>query len=142
MLHDEIREAMSEYAGIWRDDERLATGIDKLEDFKTRAANVKAEGSSQYNPAWHEALDLENLLMVSEAVAKAARLRQESRGAHSRVDFEGEREEWGRVNIVVRQGDDGSMLVEQFTRGEPPVDLATIANAQGDDILKMEGPLG
>ena len=132
---------MSELVGIWRDDERLGRGIAAVGVFNERVKNVKAEGSSQYNPAWHEALDLPNMLVIAEAVATAAKLRQESRGAHSRVDYEGERDEWGEYNIAVRMAGDGSMAFEKLERSAPPNELMAIAKAEGDDLINMEGPL-
>lgn len=141
VLHDELRESMSELVGIWRDDERLGRGIAAVGAFNERVKNVKAEGSSQYNPAWHEALDLPNMLVIAEAVATAAKLRQESRGAHSRVDYEGERDEWGEYNIAVRMAGDGSMAFEKIERSAPPDELMAIAKAEGDDLINMEGPL-
>ena len=141
VLHDEIRDLMQSDVGIWRDDERLARGMDGLTAMKEKVARVKAHGSSQYNPGWHEALDLPNLMIVSEAVARAARMRQESRRGHSRVDFEGERKEWGKVNIVVRKGADGAMEVEKVERGNPPEELAKIAHSDVEQLKQMEGPI-
>jgi succinate dehydrogenase / fumarate reductase, flavoprotein subunit len=132
-VHDELREIMSTSVGIWRDEERLAKGVERLAELKERAGEVKAQPTSQYNPSWSECLDLQNLCIISEAVARAARMRQESRGAHSRVDFQGEREEWGKVNIVVRKGADGSMELEKAVRGEDPPELAKIAFAKVED---------
>ncbi|MEO0604444.1 MAG: FAD-binding protein, partial [Myxococcota bacterium] len=140
VLHDEIRDLMQRDVGIWRDDERLSKGIDGLMALAKRIEQVKAHGASQYNPGWHEALDLSSLLVCSEAVARAARMRQESRGAHSRVDFEGERDDWGKVNLVVRKADDGTMEIEKVERGEPRADLAEIALSTVEELVKMEGP--
>ncbi|MEM6928452.1 MAG: FAD-binding protein, partial [Myxococcota bacterium] len=140
VLHDEIRDLMQQDVGIWRDDERLSRGIDGLMALEERVARVKAHGSSQYNPGWHEALDLSSLLVCAEAVARSAHLRQESRGAHSRVDFEGERDAWGKVNLVVRKGDDGTMELEKVERGEPRADLAEIALSTVEELVEMEGP--
>ncbi len=141
VLHDEIRDLMQEQVGIWRDDERLSRGIDGLIALRDRVAKVKAHGSSQYNPGWHEALDLASLMTTSEAVARAAHQRQESRGGHSRVDFEGEREEWGRYNIVIRRGADGAMEVDKVERGEPPEGLGEIAFSTVEELEKLEGPI-
>jgi len=97
-------------------------------------AAVKAEGSSQYNPGWHEALSVQSLALVSEAVAKSALLREESRGAHTRIDFEGERPEGLAYNVIVRKGNDGRMEVMQEKRSEPPAELARIAHAQIEEL--------
>jgi succinate dehydrogenase/fumarate reductase flavoprotein subunit len=81
------------------------------------------------------------MLVIAEAVATAAKLRQESRGAHSRVDYEGERDEWGEYNIAVRMAGDGLMAFEKLERSAPPNELMAIAKAEGDDLINMEGPL-
>ena len=91
-------------------------------------------GASQYNPAWHEALSLRSMMVVAETVALSALLRQESRGAHTRLDFEGEHDEWGKVNVVVRKKSDGSMSVSKVERGVPPDHLAAIAYSSLDSL--------
>jgi len=68
---------------------------------------VKCGGNIQYNPGWHLALDLKNMLDISEAVTRAALERTESRGAHTRDDFPDTQKEWGKVNVIVRQSADG-----------------------------------
>lgn len=140
VLHDEIKDLMQNDVGIWRDDERLSNGIAGLAKLKERVAKVKAHGSSQYNPGWHEALDLSSLLVCAEAVARAAHMRQESRGAHSRVDYEGEREDWGKVNLVIQKADDGSMAISKLERSDPPAELAEIGHSTVEELEKMEGP--
>jgi succinate dehydrogenase / fumarate reductase flavoprotein subunit len=134
VIHDELRDSMTKYVGIWRDEDGLEQGIGTITELRKRAENVKAHGSSQYNPGWSEALDLRPLFTVSEMVARAAKMRQESRGAHSRVDFQGEREEWGKYNIIIKRGDDGEMLVQREERTEPDPGLAKIAFASIDDL--------
>lgn len=129
VLHDELRDEMTDKVGIWRDDEGLQAGIDSIERLRDKAQDVKVHGSSQYNPAWSEAIDLPAMFLCAEAVARSAKIRQESRGAHSRVDFQGERDEWSGVNIVIRKADDGSMELEQVQRTDPDTSLSTVANA-------------
>jgi succinate dehydrogenase / fumarate reductase flavoprotein subunit len=73
-------------------------------------------------------------LITSEAVAKAARLRQESRGAHTRVDYEGERDEWLKVNVVIKKSPDGTMSVEKVERGSPNPELERIANLSIEEL--------
>ena len=125
---------MTEYVGIWRDEEGLTKGIEEIYRLRKESETVKAHGTSQYNPAWSECIDLNAMLTVAEAVARSARMRQESRGAHSRVDFQGEREEWGNYNIIVRRAEDGSMEIERLQRGEDPAELAKIAKATLEDL--------
>src|SRR5690606_14972954 len=85
VLHDELQDLMGQHVGIVRTGEELQQGIEKLDALKKKVANVKAHGASQYNPGWHEAIALSSLMITSEAVAKAAHMREESRGAHTRI---------------------------------------------------------
>jgi succinate dehydrogenase / fumarate reductase flavoprotein subunit len=134
LIHEELQELMGKHVGIVRTGPELEEGIEKLKGLKTRVQNVKAHGASQYNPGWHEALSLKSLMIVSEAVARAAHLRQESRGAHTRIDFEGERDEWLKYNVVIKQGSAGELLVEKVERPDPPPHLAEIARAKIEDL--------
>jgi succinate dehydrogenase / fumarate reductase flavoprotein subunit len=134
LLHDELQDMMDTYVGIVRTKEDLEKGISEIERLKEAAKNVKAHGASQFNPGWDEALSLRSLLITSEAVARAALVREESRGAHTRIDFEGERDEWVKVNIVTRKGADGRMDVRIVQRAEAPADLAAIAHAKIEDL--------
>ncbi len=134
LIHDDLRETMQDKVGIVRTDEDLKQGIDQLEVLKQRYQKVKAEGTSQYNPGWHEALSMRNLLITSEAVAKAALLRTESRGAHTRLDHEGESDQWLQANVVIKKGTDGSMDVQKVPRPQPPQELQQVANAELEDL--------
>src|SRR6185436_13169057 len=88
--------------------ERALAEIGRLRE---RAARVAVSGNREYNPGWHTALDLHNLLTVSEAVTRAALERKESRGAQFRDDYPGKDEAFARVNVVVRKGPDGEMRI-------------------------------
>ena len=99
---------------------------------------MKAYGASQYNAGWHEALDLEPLLTVSEAVTRAALLREESRGGHTRAEFELESDEWAKVNVVVSAGP-GGMQVRKEVRPEPPAELKAIALATLEELEGTHG---
>ena len=134
LLHEALQEVMSTNVGIVRTGEELQAAVEQLEALKGRAQNLKAPGTSQYNPGWHDALSVKSLLIVGEAVARAAYLREESRGAHTRLDFEGEREECARFNIVTKKGPGGEMQVEKVDRAEPPEDLAAVAYATLEDL--------
>jgi succinate dehydrogenase / fumarate reductase flavoprotein subunit len=133
-VHEDLQETMESYCGIVRTEEELTAGLRELERIKRDAAEVKAHPSSQYNAGWHEALDLRPLLVTAEAVTRAALLRQESRGAHTRLDYEGERDEWLGVNIVIRKGSGGDMEVEKVPRPEAPEELAKIAHATLEEL--------
>ncbi|GJM44328.1 MAG: succinate dehydrogenase flavoprotein subunit [Gemmatimonadota bacterium] len=126
-LHDELQDTMGANVGIVRVEEELKKGIDDVAAIQKRAETVKAHGSSQYNPGWNQALSLRSLLVSAEAVARAALMRQESRGAHTRLDYEGERDEWLDYNVVIRKSKDGSMDVEKVKRPEPDAELKRIA---------------
>ena len=91
---------MNELVGIIRTEEEVAAAVAKIEDIKARAKNVGAVGGRAFNPGWHLSLDLRNMLIVSEAIAKAALLRQESRGGHTRDDFPGMNPDWRKKLLV------------------------------------------
>ena len=134
LVHEQLQDAMNDFVGIVRNAEDLKRGIEEVEKLKTAAAEVKAHGASQYNPGWDEALSLRSLMITAEAVARAALIREESRGPHYRVDFEGERDDWLQYNIVSRMGTDGRMEVEKIRRPEGPPQLTTIALAKIEDL--------
>jgi succinate dehydrogenase / fumarate reductase flavoprotein subunit len=95
----ELHTTMATYVGIFREEKDLETGIAKLEELKEEIKQVGAKGSKAYNPGWHMCRDLRNMLICSEAIARSAHSRQESRGAHSRLDYTDLNEEkWGQVN--------------------------------------------
>src|SRR5262245_14502556 len=112
-LHQELQQLMQRNVGIVRSAADLAEALEKLAVLRSRAANVKAGGNIQFNPGWHLALDLANMLDISEAVVRAAQVRQESRGAHTREDFPDASAEWGKANLVVRQTAAGIEVVRQ-----------------------------
>jgi succinate dehydrogenase / fumarate reductase flavoprotein subunit len=134
VVHDKLQDCMESYVGIVRQADELTQGVEEIGRLKQVAKGVKAHGSSQYNPGWHEALSLKNMLITSEAVARAALMREESRGAHTRIDFEGERDEWLRYNIVSRKGADGEMVTEKIERKPPPKYLRDIAYSKLEDL--------
>lgn len=102
-LHDELRATMQNLVGIVRNDDDLKTAISNIAAIKQKAAGVKVTGNISFNPGWHLALDLENMLDISECVARAALMRTESRGGHSREDFQESDKAWGLKNIIVSQ---------------------------------------
>ena len=108
-LHIELQNTMQSLVGIFREEKDLSQAIEKLEELKRRAKNVGiAEGHRMYNPGWHLCRDLQNMLICAESVARAALLRKESRGAHSRLDFPKYDDYWSKHNIVVRK--DGKQM--------------------------------
>ena len=136
LIHEELQELMQNNVGIVRTDELLSEGIDGLSKLWGKFNNVKADGACQFNPGWHQAISLRNLLVTSESVARSARMREESRGAHTRVDFEGERDEWLQYNVVISKSDNGEMIAEKNRRGEPDPELKRIAELSIEELEK------
>jgi succinate dehydrogenase / fumarate reductase flavoprotein subunit len=99
-LHQELQQTMNDLVGIIRREEEMAAALERLEKLKERAAHLLVEGHRQFNPGWHLALDLRNMLLVSECVARAALARQESRGGHTRDDYPQASAEWRRINLI------------------------------------------
>ncbi len=99
-VHAEVQQTMSDLVGIIRKEEEIKQALAELEKLRTRAANVSAEGGPAYNPGWHLALDLRNIMLIADCVAQAALERQESRGGHTRDDFPGMSPEWRKVNVI------------------------------------------
>lgn len=109
----DLQELMQQNVGIVRNEVEMQQAIVGIDELKVRAQKVGTIGNREYNPGWHTALDLSNLLTVAEAVARSAAIRQESRGAHFREDFPEKSEAFSRVNTVLRKGPDGRMQVSQ-----------------------------
>ena len=129
---------MGDHVGIIRSEDGMAEGITKLTAWRAEVAKVKAHGSSQYNAGWHEALDLQSLAIISEAITRAAKMRQESRGAHTRTDFGTEDYDvWGNRNIIVYKDDAGAMQVEAVERETPDPFLEKIARASVEELDAM-----
>jgi succinate dehydrogenase / fumarate reductase flavoprotein subunit len=126
-VHEELRTMMHRRVGIVRSEEDLKIALDELERLRARAGRVKAGGNIQYNPGWHLALDLKNMIDISEAVTRAALVRTESRGAHTREDHPDSDKEWGRKNVIIRkQGD--TLQVAQAPLPEMPGELRELLN--------------
>src|SRR4029078_9361124 len=123
--HD-LQAMMQELVGIVRRDEEMKRAIDALKALKARAAKVSVTGNREDNPGWHTALDLQNLLTVSEIVARAALERKESRGGHFREHYAERDPSFGKFNIVVRKGPGGEMQVSREAIPEMRADLQQI----------------
>jgi succinate dehydrogenase / fumarate reductase flavoprotein subunit len=121
-IHRDLQETMQNLVGIFRNKEDLIRALEELEKLKERAGRLSVEGSRLFNPGWHLARDLKAMLTVSEAVTRSALAREESRGAHSRIDHSGLDATWGtKNNVVVRQG--SAMTLRQSAVPELPGDL-------------------
>ena len=105
-IQQDLQQTMNDLVGIIRTESELQAALTAIDGLKQRAATMSIEGHRQYNPGWHLALDLRNMLLVAESIAKAALERQESRGGHTRDDFPKPDAEWGTKNLVVTLADD------------------------------------
>jgi succinate dehydrogenase / fumarate reductase flavoprotein subunit len=112
-VHAEVQQTMSDLVGIIRREDEIKAALAELEKLRERAAQVSAEGGSAYNPGWHLALDLRNIMLIADCVAQAALERQESRGGHTRDDFPGMSPEWRKINLVVALDGDRVVLSRQ-----------------------------
>ena len=134
LIQEKLQQIMQRCVGIVRNAEDLQKGLDELDEIREETKMAKAHASAQFNPGWNVALDLRNLIITAEAVTKAALVREESRGAHTRTDFEGERDEWLQYNVILGSGEDGQLEVRKEERSDPPEDLASIANATLEEL--------
>jgi succinate dehydrogenase / fumarate reductase flavoprotein subunit len=121
-IQKQLNEIMSTYVGIFREEKDLQTGIAKLAELKASFKTVGVSGTRAYNPGWHLCRDLKNMIISSEAIAKSALSRKESRGAHSRLDFPKTEAEWGKVNSSVYK-DGEEMKLEHTPIAEMPAEL-------------------
>jgi succinate dehydrogenase / fumarate reductase, flavoprotein subunit len=110
-VHQELQQTMNDLVGIIRKAEEVEDALGRLEKLKERATNVSVDGGRHFNPGWHVALDLRNMVVVSECIAKAALMREESRGGHTRDDFPKMSAEWRQVNLICSLNDNGDVDV-------------------------------
>jgi succinate dehydrogenase / fumarate reductase flavoprotein subunit len=114
-LHEELQQCINDLVGLVRTGTELQDALERIEKLKDRAQHVSATGGRAFNPGWHLALDLRNMLAVSECVARAALIREESRGGHTRDDYPGMNPDWRKVNLVcsLNANKDGIDVVQQ-----------------------------
>jgi succinate dehydrogenase / fumarate reductase flavoprotein subunit len=124
-----LQDAMQELVGIIRNGDEVKEALRVIEDLKTRA--YKVEGGRVFNPGWNLAIDMRNLLRVSECIAKAAIEREESRGGHTRDEFPKPSEEWGRLNLICTLNEQGSIDLTRKDLPQMPAELATIFEEAG-----------
>jgi succinate dehydrogenase / fumarate reductase flavoprotein subunit len=106
-VHGEVQDTMSNLVGIIRVETEIKAALAELDRLGERASAVSAAGGSAYNPGWHLALDMRNIMLMARCVATAALERQESRGGHTRDDYPGMRPDWRKINLVCSlEGDD------------------------------------
>ncbi|MEO7086673.1 MAG: fumarate reductase/succinate dehydrogenase flavoprotein subunit [Gemmatimonadaceae bacterium] len=125
-VQEALQETMQDNVGIVREQHELENALATIETLKKRAARVGVKGNREYNPGWHTALDLSNLLTVSEAIARCAIERKESRGGHFRDDYPDKDPAFGTFNFMVKKGPDGEMQLSREPIPQIRDDLAAI----------------
>ncbi|MCT4355488.1 fumarate reductase/succinate dehydrogenase flavoprotein subunit [Streptomyces sp. Je 1-79] len=119
-LHQELQQTMNDLVGIIRREGEMAEALERIATLRERARRAGVEGHRQFNPGWHLALDLRNMLLVSECVARAALERTESRGGHTREDYPSMDRAWRPVNLLCRPAEDGVSLERTRTEAIRP----------------------
>lgn len=141
-LHAELQESMNDLAGIIRKEEELQEVLGRIDELKRRYANVTVEGGRIFNPGWHLAIDMRNMLLVSECVAKAALQRTESRGGHTRDDYPKMDAKWRNTLLVCRTVTDGAgteAIVPEVTvtpEEQPPMRPDLLATFELSELEK------
>ena len=130
-IHRDLQKTMQSLVGIFRTRTDVEQALAELEKLNERWKLVSVEGSRMFNPGWHLALDLHSMLKISEAVARCALVREESRGAHSRIDFPETSAEWGTKNNIISQDSSGGMNLRQDLKSDLPEDLKQVLAEDG-----------
>jgi succinate dehydrogenase / fumarate reductase flavoprotein subunit len=112
-VQEALQETMQDLIGIVRTEAEMQKALTAVGTFQERAKRVAVSGNREYNPGWHTSLDLPNMLAVSEAIARSAIARKESRGGHFRDDYPDKSAEFATFNHVVRKGPDGEMQLSR-----------------------------
>ncbi|HVE59079.1 MAG TPA: fumarate reductase/succinate dehydrogenase flavoprotein subunit [Pyrinomonadaceae bacterium] len=130
-IQKDLQEMMQDLVGIVRVEEEMQEALVGVRNLRKRRENVKATGNIDFNPSWHTALDLHNLLNVSEAITLAAIERKESRGGQFRDDYPEKVAEFGKVNFIVKKGAGGTMEIRSEPIPEMPDELKQIIEEMG-----------
>jgi succinate dehydrogenase / fumarate reductase flavoprotein subunit len=125
-VHAALQQTMNDLVGIIRREEEVREALAELEKLRERAAHVSVQGGRPYNPGWHLAQDLRNMLLVSDCVAQAALERQESRGGHTREDYPEMSPQWRKVNLVLTLNDDHRAELRHQPLDPMRLDLLTL----------------
>src|SRR5207247_11260518 len=125
-IQKDLQETMQDLVGIVRNETEMREALEKIGKFKSRAEKAAVTGNREYNPGWHTAIDLKNLLTVSEAVTRAALERKESRGAQFRDDYPSKDDAFGKVNTIISKATNGSMEIRLEPLPEMPDHLKQI----------------
>ncbi len=129
-VQQELQGMMQDLVGIVRNAPEMERALEGIGRLKQRAAAMGVVGNREYNPGWHTALDLANLLTISEAIARSAIERKESRGGHFREDYPDKDPAYGKVNLAIRKGKDGEMQLSREPIPEMPAELKRIIEEQ------------
>jgi succinate dehydrogenase / fumarate reductase flavoprotein subunit len=132
-LHQELQQVMNDLVGIIRKAAEVQDALERLKGLQERSQHLTVEGHRQFNPGWHLALDLRNMLQISECIARAALIREESRGGHTRDDFPKMSPTWRQVNLICSLGQDGVEVVQQPM---PPMRPDLLALFGRDELVK------
>ena len=119
-IQKDLQETMQDLVGIVRTETEMREALEKIGNLKTRAGKTGITGNREYNPGWHTSLDLKNLLLVSEAITRAALERKESRGGQFREDYPNKEERFSKVNTIASRAVDGSMQIRLEPLPEMP----------------------
>jgi succinate dehydrogenase / fumarate reductase flavoprotein subunit len=122
----ELQDLMQENVGIVRQESEMKHALEGIEKLRRRAEKVAVVGNREYNPGWHTAIDLNNLLTCSEAIALSAIERKESRGGHFREDYQAKDPAYGTFNLICSKGSDGRMQLRRETIPEMRADLKQV----------------
>jgi succinate dehydrogenase / fumarate reductase flavoprotein subunit len=125
-IQHELQAMMQDLVGIVRVESEMRDALERLASLRARADRAGVGGHREYNSGWHTALDLPNLLLISEAITRAGLERKESRGAHFREDYPAKSEEYARFNIVIQKGADGQIALRRQPLTPLPSELARI----------------
>jgi succinate dehydrogenase / fumarate reductase flavoprotein subunit len=130
-IQQALQNVMQENVGIVRREAEMLRALAEIDSLSARAARVSVTGNREYNPGWHTALDLGNLLTISRAITITAIERKESRGGHFRDDYPNKDPEFGKVNLVIQAGPDGSMVLSRVPIPPMPPELAAVIKEMG-----------
>jgi succinate dehydrogenase / fumarate reductase, flavoprotein subunit len=137
-IHQELQQSMNDLVGIIRRGEEMSQALERLGGLRLRARRAGVEGHRQFNPGWHLAIDLRNMLLVSECVARAALERTESRGGHTRDDHPDMLREWRKTNLVCSLADDseGPGQIALRRREMPPIRADLLGLFEKEELIK------
>ncbi len=130
-IQHDLQEMMQDLVGIVRNEDEMIRALNEIDVLRNRAANTFVPGNIDFNPGWHTALDLHNLLTVSEAIARAGIERRESRGGHFREDYEAKDPEFATFNLSLKKADDGAMDISRVPIPEMPAELKKVIEEMG-----------